>query len=472
MRITPVILSGGSGKRLWPLSRQTHPKQYLSLTSNKTMLQETILRLSEFENLTDPVIICNSENRFLVAEQCQQINLLKPTIMLEPIGRNTAPAIAAVAIQAIKNFEDTVLLVLPADHSIEDIDEFHLKIKVAIKEAELGSIATFGIVPTDLKNGYGYIKLAKEIHNGVYKVDKFIEKPDLKTAEIFLKKGKYLWNSGMFVFKASALIEELNIFAPMIIKAVNLAVENATHDLDFIRLDKKAFESSPSDSIDYALMEKSQNIVVIPMDAKWNDLGSWTSLYNIGEKDENKNVIRGDVFASDTFNTYISANHHLIVTLGIENLIVVGTEDVTFIASHDKSEEVGKVVESMELKERKEVVSHRKIYRPWGWYDSIDSGQNFQVKRLYIKPGAKLSLQMHEKRAEHWVVITGVASVINGEKNITLKKGESTYIPIGIKHSLENKATEPLEIIEVQGGVYLGEDDIVRFEDIYGRLLN
>ncbi len=468
--IIPVILSGGSGTRLWPLSRKEYPKQYLPLVGDNTMLQETILRLNGLDNLADPIIICNADHRFLVAEQCQQIDIKNPTILLEPVGRNTAPAIAAAALQSLKVSDDAALLVLSADHVIQDIEAFHAAIDIASQQAKGGKLATFGIVPTDANTGYGYIKASKNNVNGANNVEEFVEKPDLKTAESYLEQGNYLWNSGMFMFKASTLIDELTTHSPDIIKSINDAVNNATQDLDFIRLDKQAFESSPSDSIDYALMEKSDNVVVVPLDAQWNDIGAWSALHDIGIKDTNGNVIKGDVIAQDTTNTYINANHHMVTTIGVNNLIVVDTPDATFIATQDKAQEVKSIVESLQSSGRCEGAAHRKVYRPWGWYDSIEMGEHFQVKRLHVNPGAKLSLQMHHQRAEHWVVVSGTATAINGEEVLTLKEGDSTYIPIGITHALENKANEPLEIIEVQSGTYLGEDDIVRFEDIYGRV--
>jgi mannose-1-phosphate guanylyltransferase / mannose-6-phosphate isomerase len=469
MKIIPVILSGGSGTRLWPLSRKQYPKQYLPLVGDNTMLQETILRLSGLDNLADPIIVCNADHRFLVAGQCQQINIKNPTILLEPVGRNTAPAIAAAALQSLKTSDDTVLLVLSADHVIQDIDAFHQAIKIASNQAQEGKLATFGIVLTDANTGYGYIKSSKNNTDGAHKVEKFVEKPDLETAEKYLDQGNYLWNSGMFMFKADTLIDELTTHSPDIVKLVSDAVNNAAQDLDFIRLDNQAFESSPSDSIDYALMEKSDNVVVVPLDAGWSDVGSWSTLYDIGVKDSSGNVLKGDVTVKDTTNTYIYASHHMVTTVGVDNLIVIDTPDATFIASQDKAHEVKSIVESLQKNGRDEAHSNRKVYRPWGWYDSIEVGKHFQVKRLHVNPGAKLSLQMHNKRAEHWVVVIGIATAFNGEEVLTLKEGESTYIPLGVTHALENKTSDPLEIIEVQSGTYLGEDDIVRFEDIYGR---
>jgi len=470
MTIFPVILSGGSGARLWPLSRKQYPKQYLPLASDNTMLQETILRLNGLDDLADPIIICNADHRFIVAEQCQQIGIKNPTVLLEPIARNTAPAIAAAAFQSLKNSDDSILLVLSADHVIQDVNAFHKAINIANQQAQIGKLAIFGILPTDANTGYGYIKSSKDNTNSVHKVEKFVEKPDLKTAEFYLEQGGYLFNSGMFMFQARTFIDELAKYAPNIVKSVNNAVNNATQDLDFIRLEKHAFESSPSDSIDYALMEKSQNVVVVPLDAEWSDIGAWSALYDIGSKDSQGNVIKGDVITQHTTNTYINANHHMVATIGVDNLIIIDTPDATFIATQDKANEVKSIVESLQISGRREGFEHRKVYRPWGWYDSIETGEHFRVKRLHVKPGGKLSLQMHYKRAEHWVVACGTATVTNGGQILSLDKGESTYIPLGVTHALENKTNEPLEIIEVQSGTYLGEDDIVRFEDVYGRV--
>ena len=469
-KIIPVILSGGSGTRLWPLSRNQYPKQYLPLVGNKTMLQETILRLNGLNGLSDPIIICNVDHRFLVAEQCQKIGIKNPIILLEPIGRNTAPAIAAAALQSLKDSDDSTLLVLSADHVIQDVHAFHKAINIARQQSQSFKLVTFGIVPTNANVGYGYLKASNENNNGAYRVKEFIEKPDLKTAEFYLEQGNYLWNSGIFMFQARTFIDELTTHAPNIVSSVNNAVNNAKKDLDFIRLEKQAFESSPSDSIDFVLMEKSNNVVVVPLDAKWNDIGAWPALYEIGSKDSQGNVIKGDVITQDTTNTYISADYHLVAAIGVDNLIIIDTPDATYIATQDKAHEVKNIVESLQASGRCESSIHRKVYRPWGWYDSIESGEHFQVKRLSVKPGAKLSLQMHHKRAEHWVVVSGIATVTNGEQIFDLNKGESTYIPKGITHALYNQTNEPLEIIEVQSGTYLGEDDIVRFEDVYGRV--
>jgi len=472
MKIVPVILSGGSGTRLWPLSRQQYPKQFLSLLGNKSMFQETLLRLKGVSNLADPVIVCNENHRFLVAEQLNQISINNAAIILEPIGRNTAPAITAAAMKIINDIDtkNSIMLVLSADHQINDTDEFLKTINIAKIHAKKGRLVTFGIVPNSPNTGFGYINYFEGLSSEVYEVKKFVEKPDQKTAESYLKDGSYLWNSGMFMFNPNQLVMELSIHSVEIVNAVKKSFDNATQDLDFIRLETQFFESSPSDSIDYALMEKSNNVVVIKLDAGWSDVGSWSSLYEISEKDKNGNVFKGDIFAEETYNSYIDSGSHIIATIGVSNLVIVDTPDATLIASKDQSHKVQKIVKNLQLSDREEHANNRKVFRPWGWYDSIESGFNFQVKRLHINPGAKLSLQMHNKRAEHWVVIDGVANVTNGEKTFTLTVGESTYIPIGAKHSLENKASQTLEIIEVQSGVYLGEDDIVRFEDIYGRV--
>ena len=469
MKVIPVILSGGSGTRLWPLSRKDRPKQYLSLMGKNTMLQETILRLEGLDHLANPIIICNKDHRFIVAEQCKQINITNPTIILEPVGRNTAPAIAAAAFQSIRQSDNSILIILSVDHLIQDVEKFHKAINLAIRQAEDGKLVTFGVTPKYANTGYGYIKLSGEAIRGVFNVEEFVEKPDLQTAQSYIEKGNFLWNSGMFAFQAKTLIDELTIYSIEIVKSVKESVDNATKDLDFIRLETQSFTSSPSDSIDYALMEKSSNVVVVPLDSDWNDIGSWSALHEIGVSDNNGNVIQGDVFTEETTNTYINANHHLLATIGIKNLVIVDTPNATLIVSKDKTQEVTKIINQLEQQNRDELYSHRKVYRPWGWYDSIESGENFQVKRLHINPKSKLSLQAHQHRAEHWVVVSGTATAINGKEVLTLNKGESTYIPLGVKHSLENKTKNPLEIIEVQSGTYLGEDDIIRFEDIYGR---
>lgn len=470
-KIIPVILSGGSGTRLWPLSRKQYPKQYLPLVGGNTMLQETILRLKGINKLADPVVICSHHHRFLVADQLQQINIHNPTILLEPVGRNTAPAIAASALYVALDDEnkDAVLLILPADHVIQKIEVFHEAINNAIIQAQAGSLVTLGIVPTYPNTAYGYIQKGKPIDKG-FKVNNFIEKPDQQTANSFFEAGNYLWNSGIFIFTIESLMNGLATYSVEILQSVKKSVDNATQDLDFIRLEESSFKSSPSDSIDYALMEKSNNVMVVPLDANWSDVGSWSALYDIGAKDNTGNVVNGDVLIQDTHNSYIYAEHHLVTTIGVQDLIIVDTPDAILIAGKHKAHTVNEMVKTLQQQEREEQFCHRKVYRPWGWYDSIEKGAHFQVKRLHISPGAKLSLQMHHKRAEHWVVVQGVATATCGEDVLTLTEGQSIYIPISVKHALENLENTPLEIIEVQSGAYLGEDDIVRFEDIYGRV--
>jgi mannose-1-phosphate guanylyltransferase/mannose-6-phosphate isomerase len=469
MKITPVILSGGNGTRLWPLSKSQFPKQYLSLVSEKSMLQETILRLNGLKYLEKPLIICNSDHRFIVAQQCKEIGVKNPIILLEPFGRNTAPAIAAAAIKNIKYSGDTLLLALPADHYIEDIDNFHKAINIASKHALNRKLVTFGVVPTDANTGYGYIKSSIDSVNGAYQVERFVEKPDQRTANHYLKKDTYLWNSGIFLFRASTLIDELSIYAPDIVLSVSKSIDTATEDLDFIRLGEEGFELSPSDSIDYALMEKSDKCVVVPLDANWSDIGSFSSLHVVSKKDNNNNVLIGDLLAEKTNNSYIYSDNRFVVSFGLENIVIIDTCDALLVANKDETQNLTQLLEKLKLQNRSELVSNRKVYRPWGWYDSIELDTNFQVKRLHIYPYGKLSLQMHQHRSEHWIVVNGIATVINGEELITLKSGNSTFIPANTKHSITNLGDSDLEIIEVQSGSYLGEDDIIRFEDIYGR---
>ena len=471
MNIVPVILSGGSGTRLWPLSRQQYPKQFLSLLGNNSMFQETILRLKGLESLLDPIVVCNDNHRFLVAEQLNQIGINNASIILEPVGRNTAPAITAAMLQIINGVDkqDSIMLVLSADHEINDIEEFQKTINVAKIHAEKGRLVTFGIVPKSPNTGFGYINFSGNINSDIFEVKKFVEKPNQKTAESYINDGCYLWNSGMFMFDSNQLLQELSSYCPEILNPVRQSFDNATQDLDFIRLESDFFESSPNNSIDYALMEKSNNVVVIKLDVGWSDVGSWQSLYEISEKDMNGNVLKGDIFEEETFNSYIDAGSHVVATIGVSDLIIIDTPDATLISSKDQAYKVQNIVKSLQGSDREEHINNRKVFRPWGWYDSIESGLNFQVKRLHVNPGAKLSLQKHHKRAEHWVVVDGKANVTNGDKVFLLTKGESTFIPIGVTHSLENKSSKTLEIIEVQSGSYLGEDDIVRFEDVYGR---
>jgi mannose-1-phosphate guanylyltransferase/mannose-6-phosphate isomerase len=472
--ITPVILSGGSGKRLWPFSRKDRPKQYLKLFSEFTMLQETILRLKGIENITEPIIVCNKEHRFFVAEQCKQIGIENAIILLEPLSRNTAPAITAAAIYASKNIQSSSLLVLSSDHLIRDKVSFSNAIKSAISLVDLGNLVVFGVTPTEAHTGYGYIELSSKQLKDSYKVARFIEKPKLKKAKFFLDQGGYLWNSGIFLFGLEKLIDELFNFEPDLVSSVRKSVELAKSDLDFIRLDEDFFSLSLDISIDYALMEKSQNIAVVPLDAGWSDIGSWSSLFQSGVKNEDNNVIFGEVYTEKTEDSLIrSSESHLIVANDLKNLIIVNTPDITFISSKKGANEVSSILDNLQKATQYKIESNRKVFRPWGWYDSIDLGENFQVKRIHVNPGSKLSLQSHNQRAEHWVVIKGVAQVmIDGKKNIIIEN-QSIFVPIKSKHSLENKDNNNfLEIIEVQSGTYFGEDDIIRYEDVYGRTLN
>ena len=467
IKITPIILSGGSGTRLWPLSRKDRPKQFLQLYGNHSMLQETILRLSGIENIDKPIIVCNENHRFLVAQQCHDIDI-EPTIILEPIGRNTAPAITVAAIQSIREFEDTVLLVLSADHKIENIEGFHHAISIAKKTVIEKKLVTFGVMPTRPNTGYGYIKYSG-IDNEPSKVERFVEKPNLEKANEYFISKEYLWNSGMFMFTSKYFLDELKKFNPEIYQKSLEAIERSSKDMDFLRLDEKSFNSCPSDSIDYALMEKSDNVFVIPVDIGWSDLGTFESLRDSKTKDINGNIFEGDVISFDTNNTFIRSSERLVVTIGISNMTIINTEDALLISDNTQSENVKDIVKALVESKRSEHVHHRKVYRPWGWYDSIEQGKHFKVKRLHINPKAKLSVQKHQKRAEHWVLISGSVIATKGENAFAMKKGDSIFIPKGEIHSLSNPNDVYAEIIEVQSGSYLGEDDIERFKDVYGR---
>ncbi|MCB9495149.1 MAG: mannose-1-phosphate guanylyltransferase/mannose-6-phosphate isomerase [Desulfobacteraceae bacterium] len=467
--LIPVILAGGSGTRLWPLSRRLYPKQLIELTSDNTMLQETILRLENIENLSDPIIICNEEHRFMVAEQLRQISIESPSIILEPVAKNTAPAIAAAAVKALELDSDPTLIVLPADHYIGDMENFKKSIKTGYEAAEKDLVITFGIVPSSPETGYGYIKKGAAVSDQVSMVEKFVEKPDLETAKQYLESGRYLWNSGMFIFKAKTIIEEFENNSPEILKCSRTAVEKSSVDLDFMRLDRESFSLSPEDSIDYAIMEKTKRAAVIPISCKWNDLGSFEALWQTKQKDENNNVTYGDVYLSDVKNSFLHSTSRIVAAVGIEDHVVIETSDAVLVASRDKVQDVKKIVEQLKKDKRNEPDIHKKVYRPWGNYETIDISERFQVKRLTVKPGEKLSAQKHHHRAEHWVVVKGTAVVTRGEDEILLKEDESIYIPLGTLHRLYNPGKIPLEIVEVQSGSYLGEDDIVRFDDIYGR---
>ncbi|MBT4874178.1 MAG: mannose-1-phosphate guanylyltransferase/mannose-6-phosphate isomerase [Desulfobacula sp.] len=469
--IIPVILAGGSGTRLWPLSRQLYPKQMIDIYNEKTMLQNTVLRIEGFEMIAPPIIVCNENHRFMAAEQLREINIDPLAIILEPIGRNTAPAIALAAFKAMKHEKDPILLVLPADHVIEKVMDFHAAIRAGIKEAEKGNLITFGIIPDSPETGYGYIKKGDllESGTGASKIEKFVEKPDLATAKKLFDSGSYCWNSGMFMFKASEIIKELETHAPDIMMPCKGLIEAGVQDLDFLRLSREGFQDIPSDSIDYAVMEKTSKGIVIPFKAGWNDLGSFDALWQAGKKDESMNVIKGDVLTHDVKGSYINSESSLIAAVGIEKFVIVETKDAILVSPRDRVQDVKKIVKQLKDHNRNEIVSHRKVYRPWGSYETIDAEHRFQVKRITVKPGAKLSLQKHFHRAEHWTVVSGAATITRGDEEMLLKEDESTYIPLGTLHRLENPGKIPLELIEVQSGSYLGEDDIVRFDDVYGR---
>ena len=452
--VQPVILSGGSGTRLWPLSREAYPKQFLPLAGELTMLQATWQRVAPLA-ARGPLVIANEEHRFVAAEQLQQVGAEPAAIILEPVGRNTAPAIAVAALEATRDGADALLLVLPSDHVITDEGAFRAAVQAAASAAEAGKLVTFGIVPTGPDTGYGYIK-------------RFVEKPDLETASGYVSSGQYFWNSGMFLFKASRYLQELEHFQPQMLAASRLAWLRARRDADFTRLDKEAFTAVPSNSIDYAVMEKTADAVVVPLDAGWNDVGSWTALRDVSQQDHHGNAHHGDVIAIDCRNTYAYA-HRLVALVGLDDVIVVETDDAVLVGKADRMQEVKSVVARLKDEGRSEATWHRKVYRPWGAYDSIDNGERFQVKRITVKPGGTLSLQMHHHRAEHWVVVSGTAEVTRGDEVILLGENQSTYIPLGVTHRLRNPGKLPLELIEVQSGSYLGEDDIVRFEDTYGR---
>ena len=463
MSIYPVIMAGGSGSRLWPLSRAAHPKQFLRLHGEDTMLQATVKRLSGL-NVQTPITICNEEHRFFVAEQLREIDKLG-SIILEPVGRNTAPAIALAALTAN---DDPLLLVLAADHVIQDEVAFNAAVMRAIPLAEAGKLITFGIVPTQPHTGYGYIRRGKDMGEG-FEVDAFVEKPSSDVARDYLSSGDYYWNSGMFLFKASSYLEELKKFRPDILDQCKASVTEVTADLDFLRINKETFESCPAESIDYAVMEKTSRAVVVPMDAGWSDIGSWSSLWDISEKDGEGNATHGDVVLHNTHNSYVRTDDKLVAAIGVDDLVIVATKDTLMVAHKNCVQDVKIITEMLKANARSEWEFSREVYRPWGKYDSIDSGEGYQAKRITVKPGAKLSVQMHHHRAEHWVVVAGSAMVTNGDKTFLLSVNESTYIPIGVVHALENPGKVNLELIEVQSGSYLGEDDIVRFEDRYGR---
>lgn len=467
--LLPVIMAGGAGSRLWPLSRQLNPKQFLALTDAQlSMLQSTIRRLDGLEAVL-PLLICNEQHRFLAAEQLRQLGMEQASILLEPVGRNTAPAIALAALQAAQENDDPILLVLAADHLIQDVDAFHSSIQAAMPFAIGGKLVTFGIVPTNPETGYGYIEKGKELGEGGFAVNRFVEKPSLDIAEEYLASGEYFWNSGMFMFRASRYLDELERHQPSILAACRQALAAGTQDMHFVRVDAATFAACPEDSVDYAVMEKTKDAVMVPLDAGWSDVGSWTALWEASNKDAAGNVFKGDVLGHTTRNSFVHADSRLVATLGVEDLVIVETKDAVLVAHKNQVQDVKKLVERIKADNRHEHLNHREVYRPWGMYDAIDSGHRYQVKRITVQPGAKLSVQMHHHRAEHWVVVSGTAKVTNGDKTYLVTENQSTYIPVGQVHALENPGVIPLELIEVQSGSYLGEDDIVRFEDQYGR---
>ncbi|WP_158141222.1 mannose-1-phosphate guanylyltransferase/mannose-6-phosphate isomerase [Vibrio furnissii] len=464
--ILPVIMAGGSGSRLWPLSRSLYPKQFISLASEKTMLQETISRLDGLEHQA-PMLICNNEHRFIVAEQLRQQKMQHGGIILEPVGRNTAPAIALAALQALKNGEDPLLLVLAADHVIQKPLAFTQAVEQAVKPAEQGMLVTFGIVPTAPETGYGYIKQGELIDDFGYRVERFVEKPDLDTAVGYLDNGGYYWNSGMFLFKASRYVEELKLHRPDILEACERAIDGSRKDLDFIRLDEESFIECPDDSVDYAVMEKTSDALMVPMDAGWSDVGSFSALWEVSEKDTSGNVAIGDVIIDQTSNSYVYAQNKLVSTVGVDNLVIIETKDAVLVADKNKVQDVKNIVNVLKAQQRSECDQHREVYRPWGSHDEIAEGERFHVKHLRVKPGEKTALQMHHHRAEHWVVVQGTAKVTNGDKSYLVSENESTYIPLGSSHRIENPGRIDLHLIEVRSGNYLEEDDIVRLEE-YG----
>ncbi|MDP5191663.1 mannose-1-phosphate guanylyltransferase/mannose-6-phosphate isomerase [Rheinheimera baltica] len=465
--ILPVIMAGGTGSRLWPLSRDLMPKQFLKLDGKQTMLQATVQRLRDVDALP-PLVICNEEHRFIAAEQLRQIQQLDHNIILEPAGRNTAPAIALAALTAVKKGTDPLLLVLAADHVIADTTAFTVAVQQAAIFAADNKLVTFGIVPTAAETGYGYIKRGTAT-GSAYAVSQFVEKPNLVTAQSYLASAEYYWNSGMFMFKASVFLAELKQHRPDIYTACELAMAEVDPDLDFIRVNKEAFIACPDDSIDYAVMEKTADAVVVPLDAGWSDVGAWSSLWDISDKDANGNVHQGDVLTVNSSNNYVFAETSLVATVGLDNVVVVQTKDAVLVAAKDKVQDVKAIVQQLKAAGRSEHKVHREVYRPWGKYDAIDNGERYQVKRITVKPGEKLSIQMHHHRAEHWIVVSGTANVTVAGKDTLLSENQSIYIPLGAVHALENPGKIPLELIEVQSGSYLGEDDIVRFSDRYGR---
>jgi mannose-1-phosphate guanylyltransferase/mannose-6-phosphate isomerase len=467
-KVIPVILSGGAGTRLWPLSREMYPKQLLSLTSKQTMLQDTAMRLAAIAGALPPIVVCNEAHRFTVAEQIRALDIQASAILLEPSGRNTAPAVALAALQASSIDPDATLVVAPADHVIRDARKFQQAAEVAVALAQDDKLITFGIVAHAPETGYGYIRRGAGA-GPAYPVAQFVEKPPLDLAQQYVASGDYYWNSGMFVFKASRYLAELGSLAPDILSACTAAFEAAKTDLDFVRIDKAEFIKCRSESIDYAVMEKTKDALVLPLDVGWSDVGSWSSLFDVLPADEEGNVLQGDVMVHDTHDCYVHSTSRLVAAVGMEDHIIVETKDAILVAPKDRVQDVKDLVAKIKKSGRTESALHREVFRPWGSYDSVDSGERFQVKRLSVKPGGVLSLQMHHHRAEHWIVVQGAARITRNDETFLLAENESTFIPVGATHRIENPGKVPLHIIEVQSGSYLGEDDIVRFEDNYGR---
>ncbi|MCP9806088.1 mannose-1-phosphate guanylyltransferase/mannose-6-phosphate isomerase [Cyanobium sp. T1B-Tous] len=471
--LVPVILCGGTGTRLWPLSRASYPKQYWALAGRgeDTLLQQTQQRLEGLPGLAPPLLICNEDHRFIVAEQMRQIGVEPAAILLEPIGRNTAPAVAVAALQATAQGNDPLLLVLAADHVIRDAAAFRATVIAGAAAAEAGQLVTFGIVPTAPETGYGYIEAAQALAaaSAPVPIARFVEKPDRATAEAFLATGRFTWNSGMFLFKASAILAELERLAPEVVSACRAALEQDSADLDFLRLEREAFAGCPNVALDVAVMERTDRGAVLPLEAGWSDVGSWSALWETADQDAQGNVLRGRVIHEDARNCYLRSEHRLVVGLGVEDLVVVETDDVVLVAHRDRAQDVKRIVGLLEEEGAPESKAHRKIYRPWGSYDGVTEGERWQVKRIVVNPGASLSLQMHHHRAEHWIVVQGTAVVDKDGHQELVGENQSTYIPLGCRHRLSNPGKIPVELIEVQSGPYLGEDDIVRFEDRYGR---
>jgi len=467
--VVPVILCGGSGSRLWPMSRRLLPKQFLPLVTEKTLLQDTVLRTRGLAGCGAPVVVTNAEHRFLAADQLAEISMAPRALLLEPVGRNTAPAVAAAALLVLRDAPDAVLLVQPADHLIGHEAAFHAAVVEAVAAAREGHLVTFGVPPTEPATGYGYIEAGDALAGNAFRIRRFVEKPTLEKARAFLAQGGFYWNSGMFVFRAQRFVEELGQLRPEILAAVRSALEKSTRDLDFLRLDTEAFAACPAVSVDYAVMERTGAGAMVRAAMRWSDVGSWSSLWEAAARDAAGNALRGDVAVRDASGCYVHAGSRHVSLLGAQDLVVVETTDAVLVAARNRAQEVKEVVEQLDLEKRTEHVSHSRVHRPWGYYESVDAGPNFQVKRLMVKPGHKLSLQSHRQRAEHWVVVSGTARVTRGDEVFDLPSNRSTFIPIGTKHRLENAGSEPLLIVEVQSGTYLGEDDIVRYEDSYNR---